>query len=167
MKVALGDVFAITVDGGQSAIGQVVGATPLSHEVWVAIFWPPMDRSEMDERVPHLIAALPVLLVQALDAFLKDGRWERLSNAKVVAPIPWPAFKVATAPGVFWVLDHDGVLQRPASAAEVATLPFRSTFSPAAVEKAVAALAGRAEWHEAFNKMRPGPNSEAAVLARN
>ena len=167
MKVALGDLFAIGIDGGQVAVGQIVGATPPSHLIWVAIFWPPIDRSEIDGRAPRLITGSPVLLVQTFDAFLREGRWERHSNAELVAPIPWPAFRVATAPGVFWVVDHDGVLRRPASADEATSLPFRSTMSPAAVDMAVAALAGRAEWDEFFNGMRPGPNSEAALLGRN
>ena len=164
MKVETGDTFLIQADANRVAVGQVVSATPSSSQVWVAIFWPPIDASEVDERLPDLISAAPALLGMTLNAFLKDGHWRRIGRADVVAAISWPAFKIASAPGVFQVVDHDGIARRWATDEEVATLPFRSTMSPAGIEMAVTALAGAAPWNEAFNKLRPGSNTERAIL---
>jgi hypothetical protein len=164
MNAVSGDVFLISIGTDHVVVGQIVGAKHSSRQVWVAIYWPPIDADRADEIIPELISTPPVLLGQTLDAFLKDGRWRRLATTDVIAPIQWPAFKVAAAPGVFHVVDHDGVSHRLATDDEVAVLPFRSTISPAGIEMAVAALAGTAEWNEAFNKLRPGPNTEAAVL---
>ena len=164
MKVVSGDVFAIDVGATQVAVGQVVRATPPSRQVWVAIFWPPTNTNETDERVHELISTEPVLLAQTLDVFLKNGRWRRLSTADVTAPIPWPIFKEASAPGVFHIVDSHGARRRLASEAEISALPYQSTVSPAGVEMAVAALAGLTAWLEAFNGMRPSPNTEARFL---
>jgi hypothetical protein len=164
MRVELGDTFLIRADADRVAVGQVVSMEPSSRQVWVAIFWPPIEESEIGARLPELISTPPALLGRTLDAFLKDGHWQRLGRADVVAPIAWPAFKIASAPGVFQVVDHDGVPRRWATDEEVATLRFRSTMSPAGIEMAVAALAGAAEWHEAFDKLRPGTNTESEIL---
>lgn len=148
------------------AVGQVVGSKPSSPVVWVAIFWPPVLESEVDQRVLVLISTPPVLLTQTLNMFLKNGRWRHHSTSDVLAAIPWPAFKVATAPGVFQVTDHEGAVRRRASSEEIETLSFSSTISPAGLEHAAAALAGVGEWHEMFDKMRPGSTTEELVLGR-
>ncbi len=166
MKIATGDIFLVGLGDTRSAVGQIVGSTPPSRSVWVAIFWPPLDHAQIDERVPVLIATPPVLLTQTLDLFLKNGRWRRHSTAEVIAAIRWPAFKVATGPGVFQVTDHQGAVYRLASSEEIETLPYSSSFSPAAVEHATEALAGLGEWDEFFNPMRPGANTEDSVLER-
>src|SRR5690242_19180139 len=151
MRVGTGDVFLIPVGGDHAVVGQVVEEGSSPTEVWIAIFWPPAGADEAEERFPALTATAPVLFGQTFDVFLKQGRWPLLDKTDVVAPISWPAFKVATAPGVFQVVDHAGVVHRLATTDEIETLPFRSTMSAAGFEHAIAALAGLREWNDFFN----------------
>ncbi len=163
MKVAQGDVFGVPLGPDKVALGQVV-ARPSSGQIWIAIFWPPSQTLEVNDRLEDLIATPPVLLGQTYDLFLMSGRWPRIKNSGVAAAIPWPVFKIASAPGVYEVVDHEGIVRRRASNDEAEKLPFESVLSPAGVEMAVAALAGAAEWREMFNQLRPGPNTEAGLL---
>src|SRR4030081_1117632 len=115
MEVTTGDVFVVPVGEDNVAIGQVVGAKPSLPTIWVAIFWPPSAASEIEPRIPVLISTPPVLLTQTLHSYLKNGRWRHHWTGEVIATMPWPAFKVATAPGVFQVTDHEGTVRRRAS----------------------------------------------------
>lgn len=161
MNGRTGDVFVIPVGDDRVAVGQIVQQGSSTQMPWVAVFWPPIDDDDLERQFPAQIATAPVLLGQAI---MLRGRWRRVANAEVIAPIPWPAFKVSTAPGVFQVVGHDGVAHHQASEGEIESLPFMSSWSSASFEHAIAALAGLQEWNDFHNRLRPSPYTEASVL---
>jgi hypothetical protein len=72
--------------------------------------------------------------------------------------MPWPAFKVQTAPGSWAVVDYTGERTRPASVEEIEQLSFAQTVAPILVEDATRALLGVAPWIEdEYDELLPVP----------
>jgi hypothetical protein len=87
------------------------------------------------------------LIALTTDALLHHGHWTVIGKAKVAEDsLPWPAYKEATAPGVFDVVDYTGERRRPATSKEIRELPFRKIVAPFNLERALQAMHGKGEW---------------------
>jgi hypothetical protein len=89
-----------------------------------------------------------------MDALLHHGYWQVIGNAPVDGTISFPAYKEATAPGVFDVVDHLDTSRRRATPEEADRLPFRKVVAPIRVQHAFEALHGMRPWSSEYNELR-------------
>lgn len=148
IRVEVGDVFLVPLDGKSWACGQLVSAW--NDELYIAIFDRTVETQQVD---PHSVTAQkPVFLALTLDAKLFHGNWPIVGRVrKNLSSIPQPAFKVRQS-GVVYIESRDRTVSRPASSSEAETLRYRSVSSPAVIEEAVQGYFGVCEWNPYFNK---------------
>jgi hypothetical protein len=95
------------------------------------------------------------LLALSMDALLHHGHWQVVGHHGVDARrISWPEYKEGTAPGRFNVVDASGEIRRPATAEDVAHLPFRKMVAPIRVQHAFEALHGQRDWSPEYDHLR-------------
>lgn len=145
MKLRVGDVFSVPLEGERVGYGQIVASWGDSGaHFYFAIF----EGVYSAEDVPDLeavVAASVVLLALSMDALLFHGHWRLVGHCEVdESAIPWPAYKEGVSPpGTFDVVDFRGRRRRRATDEETERLPFRSVVAPIRVEKALRALQSR------------------------
>jgi hypothetical protein len=109
-------------------------------------------------RIGEMREEVPILLVETVDNFVRNGKWEHLGNRPVME-IPEPLFAMRwtdSAGSHIWIRDFEGNPIREAKPAEVVTLRESVSFSPAAVEQAIRAFAGPEKWIPAFDAIMFG-----------
>src|SRR4051812_1353020 len=169
LKLRVGDVFSIPLDGDHVGYGQIVATWGESGgQFYFAVFVGVFPRDD----APDLDAVLDeplVLLASSMDALLVHGHWRVVGHAVVDDDrIPWPAYKEGVSPpGVFEVVDASGQRRRLASDEEAGRLPFRTVVAPIRVEKALRALHDTEPWVGAYDALRPVDEelTSAALLA--
>jgi hypothetical protein len=166
-RFRVGDVFTIPLDADRRGYGQIVHRAGSSGgHFYFAVFdgaYGGVEAPPVDE----VIAQPVVLLALSMDSLLSYGHWTVVGHADVdKGALAYPAYKEATAPGKFDVVDYTERRRRRASAAEVEWLPFRSVVAPIRIEKAFRALHGVEDWDEIYERLRPPPATatSAALL---
>lgn len=161
----VGDVFAVPVDAGRLAVGQIVAATR-DGDCYVAIFG-----SDLQEQPPggRALAALlhepPVLLALALTGKLDRGDWPLLARDAVYVEVPFPAYKLHMGtPNNIEVIDYTGKRHRAATPAEAEALPYRKSVSPGFLEMVIRAWYGLSPWDPEYEEFRPTTKNSSAEL---
>lgn len=161
-RLHVGDVFTIPLDDERVGYGQIVRAQGQGH-YYFAVFEGAYPRKEE----PGLDAVLEgelALLALSLDALLYHDHWQIVGKREVnSAMVRWPAYKEGVSPpGTFEVVDYTGERRRKATEAEAEELPFRAVVAPIRVEKALRALHGLEDWNDAYDELRPIPESQTS-----
>lgn len=153
---APGRVFVVPVDERRHAVGQVL-ARYGRHTQFYAIFdwWVSPRESPLDGFAARSGREHVALLALSMDAKLAVKDWVVVGRAPIAAASILPAFKEATAPGVYDVVDHSGMRRRRATAADVELLPFRRVVAPIILENAARAVAGVTDWQPDYNDFNP------------
>lgn len=156
-RLKRGDVFTIPLGDGRFGLGQTVKVLP-HDEIFVVVFDEVVDSEAPISDLAGLVETAGLRLgAWTMSVLFEIDHWKLVGNVPVREDFPMPAYKVAIdRPGNFYVEDWAHIKRRPATAGEVARLPTRSSFSPAAVEGALKAQLGLDKWYEQFDKMLPG-----------
>ncbi|WP_405055945.1 hypothetical protein OG474_24750 [Kribbella sp. NBC_01505] len=105
-------------------------------------------------RLDSVELGAPVFLVQTMDQAVRDGRWEIVGRRTPDVGIEVPRYLVPVGlGGELSVQDIYGEVVGPATAEDVARLGPYKSYSPALVERALAARAGAEEWLDRFDEM--------------
>lgn len=152
IKVKLGDIFSIPLDGGKVGLGQVAG-TYKGGELFIVVFegcWDSDDVPPVGE-----VVNLPIVLASlSLDALLWHGHWQILGNYVAnFELIRYPVFKIDTLLSAE-IEDVEGQKIRKATKKEIQLLPYRTTVAPIRIEKAFKAINGLEEWQESYNELK-------------
>jgi hypothetical protein len=157
LSASVGDIFQVPLSDSQVGHGQVVAdyGTTGGHFYFIGF------RAAFEvEAVPELAAIRNgriALLALSMDPLLRIGRWQIVGNQPVDKErIPWPTYKVATAPGMYAMTDHLGTVRQQATHDQEVALPFLSVVAPIRFENAMKAIHGLAEWHPAFEALLIG-----------
>ena len=158
MKWKKGDVFTVPIDEDHVGIGQIAEA--LKDQLYVVIFNGKHPRDDLPS-IPSAVEQPHLLASMTLDAKLYHGHWEVIGNTTenlTAEDLPW--FKVRIN-DVMHVESCDKKTLRPATEEEERTLPIRSTYSPAVLEKALQAEYGVIEAKPAYAELRCSPRPAA------
>jgi hypothetical protein len=147
VHISVGDVFSIPLDGTQLGHGQVVDTYGSSGGHFFFVAFRRAYSGDDQPTIAAITADRLALLALSLDSLLQVGHWQIVGHDDVATErVPWPTYKLATAPDTFIVEDHTGSHHRPAAAEEVAALRFRAVVAPIRVENALKALHGLGDW---------------------
>jgi hypothetical protein len=147
IKVSVGDVFAIPLDGTKYSFGQVVcEGHPKAYVIYNVI-------SDVHPDLKEIISNDIIYFTYTVDVAIEDGNWLLLGNIDVPHRIEFPNYIVDTNEG-FFVTDHKGNLIRPANENEVKELDTQKSVSPSILEDAVKANYGFGEWYPYLDKLK-------------
>jgi hypothetical protein len=161
LHLKLGDLFRLPLGPDLAGVGQIVAIRSAGYyyfAVFDATRPPDEEPSAVDPRATSID-----LLALSMDALLHHGYWQVIGNAPVDATIGFPAYKQATAPGVFDVVDHLDGSRRRATPEEAERLPFRKVVAPIRVQHAFEALHGVRPWSPEYDELRYGDARPASA----
>jgi hypothetical protein len=151
-----GDVFALPLGDGRVQLGQVV-ARPRSSP-YVVLVDLVVSEAEAAAHAARVPGAVPVFAAEVIPIRFEDGDWPVVGRTPVDPDRFIPASKVTIPDGDgrrAWIVeDLAGERRRWATPEDVKRLPYRTSHSPAALERAARALVGLDEWHDGFDRLR-------------
>jgi hypothetical protein len=128
IKVRVGDVFAIPLDNGELAFGQLVDNANL--HCYIVFDYRSHDFPDVWE-----ITKKPIIIIAfTVDVFIEDGSWPLLGNICPPSNIKFPKFLVDTETKTM-VIDFQGRYLHEASQDEKHNLRRRSSYSPIILKK--------------------------------
>lgn len=153
-KLMVGDVFRLMpLEDGRYGLGQIAARWGSSGGHFYFAIFATAYSPKYEPSLEDVTTEGPVLLALSLDALLHHGYWQVIGR-RPIASIRWPAYKEATAPGRFDVVDALERHRRRANEHEAATLSFRSVVAPIRLQHAFEALHGVREWLPEYETLR-------------
>lgn len=146
---------------GRAYLGQVV--TEHFAGIYVVVFDLVVGGVDPgQDSLDELATASPLFAALTLSSHLDRGSWRVAGRASVAAERFLPAYKITSGDPVrFFVEDFPGARRRSATPLEIETVPFRTTSSPAYLDRAVAAREGLTPWLPALDRVR----ADGVILA--
>lgn len=152
MKLKIGDVFTIPIDGKKNVYGQIV-AIPNKNNFIIVIF---KTASNDDDRpsIEEIVRSEPLFLGYTLDAKLYHKHWVIIgNNTENIKKIRLPYFKLGTPPDDIYIVDYKGNIVRRANMVEFNSLKYLWVRAPIGYENALKAYYGIGIWDEDDNKL--------------
>lgn len=151
MRLKVGDLFTIPLNGEEVGFGQIV-ARPNKATLIIVVY----DlRSKVSEsyNLEKVGSSNVLLLGYTLDAKLYHKHWEIIGN-NPVKDVEMPIYKVGIPPGDIFITNYKGEVIRSCTVEEFDQLIYLTVIAPVRYENAVKAYFGLQEWiDEDYNKI--------------
>lgn len=147
IKVSLGDVFAIPVNGNTYSYGQLVyrGATS---DVFIIFDM----ATEQSKSLKEIVKSPILFMVNSVDIKLEDGEWLILGKEEIPESLSLKNYIAETLDG-YVVLDPGGKGIREATEADIKNLTTLTSYSPFVIERAIQARFGDGEWEDYLDEL--------------
>jgi hypothetical protein len=145
IKISKNDVFRFLSSAEAWGYGQVLRTDIIQY---IVVFRPELP---INSKLEEIAMSPPLLCGWTSDARFYSDDWFIVGSAPAQTHF-FPEYKVQISEK-FWVTDVDGKVLRLATTREARGLPYKSSNSPIAFEKAFKAYHGRLPWESRFDEL--------------